>query len=101
MNKELLLILGLALGTATGCAVFEGQSTAGEYVDDKSISTQVKAMFAKDPTVSAMKIEVESLRGEVQLSGFAKSDTEKERAEEIARSVRGVRDVQNDIIVRS
>ncbi|MBS0555102.1 MAG: BON domain-containing protein, partial [Proteobacteria bacterium] len=74
--------------------------TVGEYVDDATITTRVKAKFAEDPTVSAMAISVETLRGTVQLSGFAKSATEKSHAEKIARSTSGVKGVKNDIVVR-
>ena len=57
--------------------------------------------FAADQTVSAMAISVETLKGTVQLSGFAKSLDEKMQAERIARSVNGVNAVKNDIVVRS
>ena len=85
----------------SGCAVTRGQSTAGEYVDDATITTKVKAKFAEDPTVSAMAIKVETLQGVVQLSGFAKSQAEKDRAAQIARSTEGVKSVKNDIVVQS
>jgi len=89
----------LTLGTS-GCAVSRDQSTVGQYVDDASITARVKARFADDPTVSAMAISVETLRATVQLSGFAKSATEKSRAESIARDTPHVKGVINDIVVR-
>ncbi|MBN8443813.1 MAG: BON domain-containing protein [Thauera sp.] len=95
-----LALSGLLAFTAVGCAVTRDQSTVGEYVDDATITTRVKAKFAEDPTVSAMAISVETLRGTVQLSGFAKSATEKSHAEKIARNTSGVRGVKNDIVVR-
>jgi osmotically-inducible protein OsmY len=91
----------IALLTASGCAVTRDQQTVGSYVDDTTITTRVKARFAKDKTVSAMAIQVETLKGTVQLSGFAKSLDEKTTAEQLARSVNGVVDVKNDIVVRS
>jgi osmotically-inducible protein OsmY len=91
----------IALITASGCSVMRGQETAGTYVDDTAITTRVKAKFAEDKTVSAMAINVETLRGMVQLSGFAKSTDEKVTAERLARSVNGVTAVKNDIVVRS
>jgi len=91
----------IALITASGCAVMRGQETTGAYVDDTAITTRVKAKFAEDKTVSAMAINVETLRGMVQLSGFAKSTDEKMTAERLARSVNGVTSVKNDIVVRS
>ena len=90
-----------ALLVTAGCAVTRKQETVGSYVDDTSITTQVKSKFAADQTVSAMAISVETLKGTVQLSGFAKSTDEKATAERIARSVTGVVDVKNDIVVRA
>ena len=94
-------VTAVALLTTAGCAVQRKQESVGAYVDDTTITTQVKAKFATDQTVSAMAIGVETLRGTVQLSGFAKSNDEKMAAERIARSVAGVMDVRNDIVVRS
>jgi len=91
----------VALVVTSGCAVTRNQESVGSYVDDTSITTQVKSKFAADQTVSAMAISVETLKGTVQLSGFAKSLDEKMQAERIARSVNGVNAVKNDIVVRS
>lgn len=84
-----------------GCSVFRDQQTAGSYIDDATLTTRVKAKFAEDKAVSAMSISVETMKGVVQLSGFAKSADEKMMAERLARNTSGVRDVRNDIIVRS
>jgi len=84
----------------SGCAVGRGQETAGSYVDDTAITTSVKAKFIEDKTVAASSISVETLNGTVQLSGFAKSNAEKMQAESIARGVKNVRNVRNDIVVR-
>ncbi len=72
----------------------------GAYVDDAALTTRVKAKFAADPTVSAMAISVETLKGTVQLSGFAKSYEEKSMAEKLARETSGVVAVRNDIAIR-
>lgn len=106
MNKSLskyYLVLAIALTSAitlTGCAVTRGQSTVGEYVDDTAITTSVKAKFVESKTVDASSISVETLKGEVMLSGFAKSSAEKLRAQELAYSVKGVNNVKNAVIVR-
>lgn len=84
----------------SGCAVVRGQQTTGSYVDDTAITTAVKAKFVDDPTVAASSISVETLNGTVQLSGFAKSSAERNQAENIARSVKNVKGVRNDIVVR-
>jgi hyperosmotically inducible periplasmic protein len=95
-----LALSGLLALSAAGCAVSREQSTLGEYVDDASITTRVKAKFADDATVSAMSIKVETLRGTVQLSGFAKNAAEKSRAETIARGTPNVKHVINDIVIK-
>ena len=86
MNASKLFAAMLAVGTLTmgGCAVTREQSTVGQYVDDSTITTQVKARFAESPVVSAMAIKVETLNRTVQLSGFAKNATERDTAESIA-----------------
>lgn len=87
------------LGT-TACSVARDQQTVGSYVDDAGITTAVKAKMAEDKSVSATAISVETLKGVVQLSGFAKSDAEKARAGEIARTTKHVREVRNSIVVK-
>ena len=104
MKTRQILIAAMtaaALLAGTGCAVTRGQESVGAYVDDATLTTRVKAKFAEDKTVSAMSISVETLKGVVQLSGFAKSTDEKSTAERLARSTSGVTAVRNDIIVRS
>lgn len=93
-------ITAVALLTTAGCAVTRDQSTVGQYVDDSTITTSVKAKFVENKQVAASSISVETLNGTVQLSGFAKNENERETAAEIARKVNGVKHVKNDIIVR-
>jgi len=101
MLKNLALATALAVGSIylTGCAVARDQQTVGAYIDDTTITTQVRARFADDPVVSVMAIRVQTLNGVVQLSGFAKSEAERTRAQTIAANVKGVSRVANDIIV--
>jgi osmotically-inducible protein OsmY len=70
-----------------------------EIVDDATITTKIKAEYAKDKAVSAMKIHVDTDKGVVKLSGNAKSKDEAAKAEEIAKKVNGVVSVKNDIVV--
>ena len=86
--------------SASGCAVSRGQETMGAYVDDTGITTLVKSRMAESKLVSASSISVETLNGTVMLSGFAKSSTEKNEAERIARGVNNVKVVKNEIAVR-
>jgi hyperosmotically inducible periplasmic protein len=102
MRKMMLattLITGIALNA--GCAVTSGQSTVGQYVDDATITARVKARMAEDPAVSAMRISVETLNATVQLSGFATNQSEKDKAASLTRAVPDVKDVRNNIVVRS
>jgi len=105
LNKSILTLacataLVATLAATSGCAVTRNQETVGAYVDDTALTTRVKARFAADPTVSAMSIGVETFKGTVQLSGFAKSYEEKLMAEKLARETSGVMAVRNDIAVR-
>jgi len=94
-------VSALAVLGTTGCAVERHQQTVGSYIDDATLTTRVKAKFAEDPQVSAMAISVETLKGTVQLSGFAKSMEEKQKAGRLALATSGVVAVRNDIVVRS
>lgn len=93
-------VAGIAILTATGCSVARDQQTVGSYVDDTGITAAIKARMAEDRTVAATSISVETLNGTVQLSGFAKSQAEKNQAEHIARHTKHVREVRNSIVVR-
>jgi osmotically-inducible protein OsmY len=102
MRAISIVLLSAISGTISlsSCAVSSGQSTVGQYVDDATITTRVKARFADDRGVSAMRINVETLNGVVQLAGFATTHAERTRAGRVARGVPGVQTVQNDIVVR-
>ena len=104
MIRATVLALATALGALTllpGCAVSRGQSTVGEYVDDAAITTSVQSKFVEAKSVDASSIHVETLQGEVMLSGFAKNATEKADAERLAREVKGVKRVKNEIAIRN
>lgn len=104
MTKRHLAIAAIAsalsISALSGCAVSRGQSTVGEYVDDSAITAAVKARFVESKDVSAAAISVETLNGTVMLSGFAKDAAERNAAASIARSVKGVKSVKNEITVR-
>lgn len=86
--------------TAVGCSSNPTSKSAGEYVDDAVITTKVKAAFAADPTVKATEINVETYKGDVQLSGFVAEAADAQKAVQIARGVKGVSSVKNDIRVK-
>ena len=99
-NTLATLAASIVLLVASGCAVTRGQETVGAYVDDSTITTQVKSRFISNKDVDAASISVETLNGTVMLSGFAKNVAERAAAERIARDVNGVRSVKNEIAVR-
>jgi osmotically-inducible protein OsmY len=87
-------LVGAAL--AAGCAQWRDRLALARP-DDAAITTAVKARFLDDPTVSAMNVRVATAQGDVRLSGAARSREDAERAARLARSVKGVKAVQNDI----
>lgn len=91
-------IIGMA--SLPACAVKRDQSTVGEYIDDVGITTRVKAKFAENKQVDATSISVETLNGTVMLSGFAKSQAEKDTAARLAAETKGVKAVKNEVAVR-
>jgi len=97
--KKICLGLALAVVLVAGCAPIEGRETAGQYVDDATITTKVKALLVKDQVLKAFDIHVETLQGTVQLSGFVGTEQQKTQAGTVAGGVGGVRGVQNNIIV--
>lgn len=104
MKKQASTLLIAAMTALTlvsaGCAVTRGQATVGEYIDDATITTKVKAKLLEDKTTGGLSINVDTLNGTVAMSGFAKSQAEKDRASELARSTSGVKEVRNNLIVR-
>lgn len=103
---SLCLVAALGGGALlTGCANHgntpSNDKSAGEVVDDAWITTKVKAAFVEDPTVKALDIKVDTFKGVVQLSGFANSSAEMARAAEIARGIKGVKSVKNDVRLKS
>lgn len=91
---------GTGMATGSNANSNSTSGTVGTYVDDATVTTRVKAKFAEDKSVGAMSIGVETVQGVVQLSGFAKSGTEKSQAERLVRGTPGVKSIRNDIIVR-
>ena len=83
-----------------GCAGSPTQESTGEYIDDTTLTSKVKTILLQDPEVSGLGINVETFKGEVQLSGFANSEAERQRAESLASSVNGVAAVKNDIVLK-
>jgi osmotically-inducible protein OsmY len=102
--KTVLIASMLALALA-GCAGFgsgntaTGTRTAGQAVDDATIGTKLKAAYAADPQLSALKINVDTTQGTVRLRGEVKNMAEWRKASEVARSVDGVKSVDNQLVI--
>ena len=83
-----------------GCASTPTRESTGEYIDDSTITTKVKAAIFNDPSLKVFQINVETFKGEVQLTGSVDSDQIVNKAGEVARDVGGVKSVKNDLIVK-
>jgi osmotically-inducible protein OsmY len=94
------LVLLMLIAAFVACASTPKQESTGEYVDDSVITTKVKSLLAADDFLKSFQIGVETYKGTVQLSGFVNSQQAVDKASEIARSVKGVKSVKNDLIVK-
>lgn len=99
-NTLAALVAAAALLSATGCAVTRNQESVGAFIDDTAITTAVKARMIDNKSVDASAISVETLKGTVMLSGFAKNSDERTVAESLAWKTAGVKSVKNQIAVR-
>jgi osmotically-inducible protein OsmY len=94
------LVLLMLVATFAACASTRTHESTGEYVDDSVITTKVKSLLAEDDFLKSFQISVETYKGRVQLSGFVNSQDAVRKASEITRSVKGVRSVKNNLIVK-
>jgi hyperosmotically inducible protein len=69
-------------------------------VDDTAITTKVKSSLLGDKAVKSFEIKVETVKGVVQLSGFVDNSDQRSAAGKDAAAVSGVRDVENNLIVK-
>jgi osmotically-inducible protein OsmY len=93
-------VLLMLIATFVACASTRTQESTGEYVDDSVITTKVKSLLAVDDFLKSFQISVETYKGTVQLSGFVGSQKAVDKAGEIARRVKGVKSVKNDLILK-
>lgn len=94
------LAAALAAALLAACAGSPSRESTGELIDDSVITTKVKTALLADKRVSGMDVSVETFKGRVLLSGYVKSPDERHAAEGIARSVLGVKEVNNKIAVQ-
>ncbi|HSL99176.1 MAG TPA: BON domain-containing protein [Candidatus Limnocylindria bacterium] len=96
---SLLICIGL-IAVFLGCASTPKREGTGEYIDDSAITAKVKAAIFSEPTLKVFQINVETFKGQVQLSGFVNSAEIVKKAGEVARGVKGVTSVKNNLIVK-
>jgi osmotically-inducible protein OsmY len=99
-RNSFVLIAALALTTLGGCAATSTHESTGQYIDDSAITTAVKAAILGEPTLKVAEINVETYKGIVQLSGFVRSTDNIDTAMAVARRVKGVQSVKNDMRVK-
>ena len=93
-------LLLAALAALAACASTPTRESTGEYVDDSVITTKVKSLLATDDFLKSFQIGVETYLGTVQLSGFVDSQKSVDKAGEIAGTVKGVKAVKNNLLVK-
>ncbi|HUY02701.1 MAG TPA: BON domain-containing protein [Rhodocyclaceae bacterium] len=93
-------MLTVLLAILVGCASTPKQEGTGEYLDDAVLTTKVKAAVFNEPSLKSAEINVETFKGVVQLSGFVDSQADINKAVELARKVKGVTSVKNDMRVK-
>ncbi|MDG0818189.1 BON domain-containing protein [Bdellovibrio svalbardensis] len=90
--------LSFALPMSSGhAATTDKKESTGEYVDDSVITTKIMNDLLAEPKLKSTEIKVKTHKGVVQLSGFVTSQADINRAVEIAKSVKGVTSVKNDM----
>ena len=96
-NRFATFFFAILLAVLFGCASTAKQEGTGEYIDDAVITTKVKAAIFNEPSLKSTEINVETFKGTVQLSGFVNSQADINKAVEVARSVKGVVSVKNNM----
>ena len=99
MKNKLFALLAAVVVTASAPAL--AQKSAGERLDDGAIVSQVKASLLAEKGVPSNDVNVEVYRGVVLLSGFVKTQAEKDAAGKVAKNTSGVASVRNEIAVHS
>ena len=99
-NRLVTFIFAVLLASLLGCAATSTREGTGEYFSDTAITTKVKAAIFNEPALKSAEINVETFKGTVQLSGFVSSRADINKAVELARDVKGVTSVKNDMRVK-
>ena len=94
-------ILAVVFTVMLGCASTAKHEGTGEYIDDSVITTKVKTAVLNEPTLKSSEINVETFQAVVQSSGFVNSEADIKKAAEVARGVKGVTSVKNDMRLKA
>jgi len=90
----------MLIAAISGCAATETRRSAGESVDDATLTTRVKSRIIQDQSLEALQIDVDTYRGVVQLNGFVDSAESAAKAEKVADDVPGVVSVKNNLQIK-
>jgi hyperosmotically inducible periplasmic protein len=88
------------IGLVTGCAGDRYHQSTGEAIDDRGVSMRVKSALSDDTQYKYDEVSVKTFKGTVQLSGFVDTSAQKSRAQEVAKGIDGVKEVDNNITVK-
>lgn len=88
------------LTVIVSCADNTKHESTGEYLDDTVLTTKIKSTFLGDSRLKMLDINVKSYKGTVQLSGFIDTQKEADRAVQLARTIKGVKAVNNSLIIK-
>jgi hyperosmotically inducible protein len=91
------MVFAFVFMTMLGCASTSTHQATGEYIDDSVITTKVKAAVLNEPSLKSAEVNVETFKGEVQLSGYVSSEADIAKATEVATSIKGVKSIKNDM----
>ena len=100
LNSISLILAAVLMTGLVACSATPKQESTGQYLDDTTITTKVKAAIFNEPSLKSAEINVETFKGTVQLSGFVSSQTSIDRAVLLTRGVGGVKSVKNDMRIK-
>ena len=96
-NRLMTSVFAILLAFLLGCAGTSTKESTGEYMSDTWITSKVKAAFLNEPSLKSAEINVETFKGTVQLTGFVSSRANIDTAVAVARGIKGVTSVRNDM----
>jgi len=102
-SKTVQIFFGslVASGLIAGCANMKTQESTGQFIDSTVLTTKVKAKLVTDNSVKSLPITVKTYKNTVQLSGFVDNYSQKRQAVAVAKSVEGVQEVEDALVVKA